>query len=305
MNIESKIKELDAKFGIAGSLAFGNSRGNLISAKIRNTFAEAEIALHGGHVISFIPHAGRDVLWMSKHSYHEDQKPLRGGIPICWPWFGAHPMEQGLPSHGFVRLFDWDLKESSVLGNGAVRLRLEISDSEKCRKSWKNPFSLEIIVTVSDKLEVELIANNTGTETFSCTAALHSYFNISSITDISVEGLDGCEYIDTVGGLNLRKSQEGNIRFDSELDRIYINTVSDCLIRDPGFKRIIRISKSGSRTTVVWNPWIAKSARMPDFGNDEYKGMVCVETVNACDDTITISPGNSHSLRTVIGLDRL
>ncbi len=303
--ITSKIKELNDKFGISGCLNFEKTKGNFISAKIKNTFAEAEISLHGAHVMSFIPHGNRDVLWTSKHSYYEDAKPIRGGIPICWPWFGAHPKEQALPSHGFVRLFDWNVKGASVLDNGATQVKLVISGSDKYEKFWNYPFLLEIIVTGSDKLELELIATNTGTKTFSCTAALHSYFNINSISDIFVEGLDGCEYISTVGGLNKQGIQKGNIHFNSEFDNIYLNTIFDCLIHDPGFKRKIRVSKSGSRTTVVWNPWIAKSAKMPDFGNDEYKEMLCVEAVNTLNDTINIAPGKSHSLKTAIKIENL
>jgi len=303
--ITSKIKGLNDKFGISGCLKFEKTKGDFISVKIKNTFAEAEISLHGAHVMSFIPHGNRDVLWISKHSYYEDAKPIRGGIPVCWPWFGAHPKEQTLPSHGFVRLFDWEVEGTFILDNGATQVRLGISGGEKYEKFWNYPFSLGIIVTVSEKLEVELIATNAGTRTFSCTAALHSYFNIKSISDVFVEGLDGCEYISTVGGLNKQGIQKGNIHFNSEFDNIYLNTTSDCLIHDPGFKRKIRVSKSGSRTTVVWNPWIAKSAKMPDFGDDEYKRMLCVEAVNTSNDTINIAPGKSHSLKTAIKTENL
>ena len=221
--------------------------------------------------MSYKPHGQRDILWMSEYSCFESEKPIRGGIPICWPWFGSHPFDRSMPSHGFARLMDWELKKSEVLMNGATRLRLSISDNSYTTRYFPFPFNLELIVTVSEYLDLELVSENTGDKEFLISEALHSYFGLSSIRDVSVEGLDGFEYIDTVNGGNLRKKQNGPIRFDSEVDRIYLDVLPDCIVRDPGWGRKIHVAKSGSRNTVVWNPWIAKSARMSDFGDNEYE----------------------------------
>jgi glucose-6-phosphate 1-epimerase len=291
------LSALNQTFGIPGVVGFEPGPGGLVVARIRNDFTEATVALHGGHVMSHIPHGKPDLLWMSKHSYFEAGKPIRGGIPVCWPWFGAHPENPELPAHGFVRLQEWDVKATTILADGATRISLILPDRPEYRKFWPHPFSLEIVVTVADRLEVELVAGNTGEEPFTCTAALHSYFNAGDIAAVTVTGLDGVEYIDTVEGKNLRQVQSGSIDFKAETDRIYLDTTSPCLIHDAQLGRTLHVAKDGSRTTVVWNPWIAKSARMPDFGNEEYRGMLCVETANARDDKITIAPGKSHSLK--------
>jgi len=293
---------LNHTYAIPGTLEFVPLPGDLVAVQLRNPFAAATVALHGGHVMSYIPHGESDLLWMSKRSNFAADKPIRGGIPVCWPWFGAHPTDPAMPAHGFARLRDWEFKSGSRLANGGTRISLALPARREIAALWPHRFSLELVVTVADRLEVELVAGNPGDSPFTFTAALHSYFAVGDIAAVAVAGLDGVEYLDTVGGRNAREIQRGPIAFAAETDRIYLDTVAPCLIHDASRGRTIRVEKSGSRTTVVWNPWIAKAARMPDFGDTEYREMLCVETANAGADAVALQPGQRHNLKTIIGL---
>ena len=254
--------------------------------------------------MSFRPRDLEPVLWLSRHSHFKAGKAIRGGIPVCWPWFADHPADRDKPAHGFVRTAVWSVSESEKRKDESTRLRLLITDNEETMKLWPYRFQLEIDITVSDTLIVKLIVTNTGNTAFSYGGALHSYFNISSIADITIEGLEGCSYVDKVDRGN-RKVQEGPVKINSEIDSIYLDTEADCIIKDSGMQRKIRVAKSGSRTTVVWNPWIDKALGIKDFGDEEYKNMVCVETANADSDIITIIPGTTHQLESIITLESL
>lgn len=299
------IEELNAKYSIPGKVEFISGKGGFVNAVVRNGISECVVCLYGGHVMSFKPDGKRDLLWMSKFSYFEEGKPIRGGIPVCWPWFGAHPSGSEMPSHGFARISQWKVK-SVTEGKNFTELALSLSDRDLSDKRFKTqPFELEISLKCGKTLEVELSTMNSGERDFKLTEALHTYFSLSDIRKISISGLDGAEYIETAGGIRENKTQSGNILFNSEVDRIYTDSVCDCVISDPGLGRKIRISKQGSRTTVVWNPWIAKSAKMPDYGDNEYPEMVCVETVNAGSDSITLSPGKIHRMKTILSSESL
>jgi D-hexose-6-phosphate mutarotase len=300
----SKLTNLNQKYGIRDQLVFSEGPGGFIIAEIKNPHGEATVALHGGHILSFRPRDHEPVLWLSRDSYYKTGKAIRGGIPVCWPWFGDHPTDADKPAHGFVRTAVWSVSESEKLADESTRLKLLIADGEETMKLWPHRFRLEIDVTVSDVLRIKLIATNTDNKPFICGGALHSYFNISSISNILIKGLEGCPYIDKVDQ-GRRKVQDGSVSVKRETDRIYLDTKTDCIIEDSGLHRRIGISKNGSRTTVVWNPWIDKAGKMKDFGDDEYKRMICLETVNADTDVISLDPGNTHTLEATIRLEPL
>jgi len=296
--MSKKTAELNEKFGIDDVLEF-IEKNNLIAIAVNNSLAKCEIYLHGAHVSSFLSEGGKDILWMSKNSDFEENRPIRGGIPICWPWFGAHPMDRDKPSHGFARLANWQIVKSEILDDGSTSVTLEFISNIQTLRIWPYKFKLQNIITIGKQLEVELITENLDSVPIEISAALHSYFNISQIKNISISGFENGHYIDSIDE-NKEKNQDGLIKFDSEVDRIYINTECTCTIFDSGFDRKIIVEKNGSRSTVVWNPWIDKAKRMVDFGDHEYETMVCVETTNAYNDTITINPGRSHSLKTIL-----
>ncbi len=255
--------------------------------KISNEAAEAVIALHGSHVLSYKPAGERELLWLSQESWHEPGKPIRGGIPVCWPWFG--PAKE--PPHGVARLTEWALKETaSETGKTVVRFEAF---------AFENLIA-EMTITVADTLTLELSTTNLGAEEYRLTEALHSYFSVSDIAGTTISGLDKAEYLDTLTGL--RHIQEEAIRFTAETDRIYDSSDAECVIDDPAYEKKIHVAKAGSLSTVVWNPWIAKSKRMPDFGDEEYHGMVCLEAANAGKDFRILKQGEKHTIKTVIGL---
>lgn len=262
---------------------------------VNNRHATACFCTHGAHALSYVPHGQKPVLWLSDHAAFRAGKAIRGGIPICWPWFGSHPSDDSLPSHGFARTSEWELV--AVSGSEEVtELTFELTDSEVSREIWDWQFRLRLCATIGSVLTVALTTENNDQKPMPLTQALHSYFTVSDIVNLAVSGLENTDYLDQVGETQ-RKTQVGSITFEGEVDRDYLDTQSECVIHDSGFKRQIHIAKEGSNSTVVWNPWIDKAARMADFGDDEYRTMVCVETTNATEfDTVLLQSGAVHTL---------
>lgn len=293
---------LNEQFAIAEHITFAASPAGLPVAEIRNSYAAASVAVQGGHVITYQPHGQHPVLWVSSLSAFELGKTIRGGIPVCWPWFGSHPTDPSKPFHGFVRAAMWQVRGTSVGQADATEIRLGLTESEASLVFWPHAFDLEIVVTIGAQLRVELIARNPGDQPFVCGGALHSYYTVGDVRQIAIQGLDGCDYLDKVEGFK-RKSQHGSVTIASETDRVYLDTNATCVIDDPALARRIGIAKAGSRTTVVWNPWAEKAKQITDFEDQEYLSMVCVETANADTDVVTVAPGGEHRLSAVIGLE--
>ena len=296
--------ELNQKFGIDRCLNFQLGKGNLPKAVIANQFATAEVYLHGAHVTSFQPHGSAPALLLSDIAEYKQDKAIRGGIPVIWPWFGPHPLDKTKPQHGFARISEWEPVHTTKLPDGRIRLHLQLKDSESTQLLWPHPFELELSITVGTDLHLELTSRNTGHEIIEIGGALHTYFNIGDINRISIEGLDGREYLDQLDSHRV-KTQKGPISISEEVDRIYLDTSDECIIIDPTLKRRIRISAAGSRTTVIWNPWIAKSQRMADFPDDGYLTMVCIEAANTADDIYQLPPGGEHILSQTISIERM
>ena len=262
--------------------------------EIKNELGSAMVSLMGAHVISYKKANSEDILWMSDKSYMEYGKPIRGGIPVCWPWFGPHPdKERKLPSHGLGRIALWDVKEKTECPDGSSKLVLTLPGSRLPDEF--SALDAEIEIIVGSSLKMNLKTTNNGEKDYDLTQALHTYFNVSDCTKLHVEGLDQTAYIDKVDG-GVEKMQNGDVRIGEEVDRIYMNTTAVCTLVDEVSNRKVEISKKGSTSSVVWNPWIKKSIAMPDFGDEEYHTMICVETVNAGKDVITLKKGESHTL---------
>ncbi len=289
------ISALNARYGIPGQLGVQAGAGQLAVVKVANVRATATIALQGAQVVHWSPVGQHPVIWLSGAARFASGKSIRGGIPLCWPWFGPHPTEPAFPAHGFARTSPWEILETQALADGATRIALRLTHTDATRALWPHAAELECHVTVAAALEIDLVTRNTGSESITIGEALHTYFEVSDVRRVRIEGLEECHYLDKVDG-GRRRQQAGPVTFVAETDRIYLDTVADCLIDDPGLARRIRIRKRGSRSTVVWNPWIEKAARMGDLGEDGYLHMVCVETANAADDVVTIPPGAEHHL---------
>ncbi|MDR3369215.1 D-hexose-6-phosphate mutarotase [Rhodoferax sp.] len=288
----STLDTLNTSFAIANALHFSEANPGLPVAEIHTPLASARVALHGGHVLSWQPAGQKPVLWVSKAAIFEAGKPVRGGVPVCWPWFGAVP---GKPMHGFVRTMMWQVRGTDIDAAGQVVLRLGIRDDAATRALWDRAFDLEMVVTVGTTLTMALITRNTGDVPMTITQALHTYFCTGDITQTVVQGLNGDSYLDKVQNFAVCQ-QSGDVRFTGETDRIYTETAADSLINDAAGGRTIRIAKQGSETTVVWNPWAEKEKGMVDMAAGEYQQMLCVETCNAGPDAVTVAAGETRSL---------
>lgn len=290
--MESAIK-LREKFQ-HDALSFREVNDGIILIDIKNRLANACISMQGAQVIEWMPVGHKPVIWLSEDAIHKKNKSVRGGIPVCWPWFGGNDSDPSLPAHGFARSQEWDLCNVYELTDGATQLVFAL-DMPESKNIWPHHSRLELYVTVAASLSLKLVTSNLSGNEFEITEALHTYFNVSDVENIKIEGLHGCDYLDKVNIFS-KKSQAGSIIINEEVDRIYLDTESEVRIIDNGFKRTIKINKQGSLSTVVWNPWYEKSNAMGDMGKDGFRHMVCVETANAASNKIKIPHGMSHEL---------
>lgn len=220
---------------------------------------------------------------------------IRGGIPICWPWFGPHPSDPRAKAHGFARTRTWAL-EDVVESNDETRVVLSLHSDDETRALWPHEFELKLEARFGATLDIALTTRNIGAAPFTITEALHTYLCVSDVRSVVVDGLSGATYADKVLGHNDVQSK-ALLHFAGETDSVY-TTEGECVIID-GAQRV-RVAKRGSGSTVVWNPWIEKAARMADFGDDEWTGMLCVEAANALDAAVTVAPGKTHTIATTI-----
>jgi len=274
--------------------------------EIDNRHATAKIALQGAHVMHWQPKSTAEpVLWLSSNARYIKARSIRGGVPICWPWFGAHPTDSSYCPHGFARVIPWQVIKSCKLPNDTTRLLLEMKQTEVAKKQLSYPFQLTLEITIGNYLRLELTTKNLANEPFMIGEAFHTYFNVSDVKNTHITGLENLVYSDKVEGY-VRNVQHGPLKFDGEFDRVYINSDEDCIIRDSGFHRAIRVAKSGSNTTVIWSPGAEKVAQMGDMGAaEEWRKMLCVESANAMENSVTIFPGESHTMVTEYSLELL
>lgn len=264
--------------------------------EIAHPAASARIALHGAHLLEWTPAGQKPILYLSPQSSYEVGKAIRGGVPVCWPWFGPHASQASLPSHGFVRNRFWPLDSASEDASG-VTLKFSFCDDAETRALWPHAFHLTMECFIGNTVSLALTMRNAGDTDFTVTGALHTYFTVGDISRVSIEGLDGVDYLDTRGGARQAHVQSGNITFASEVDSLY-RTSASTTIHDTAWQRIITVKPEGSHTTVVWNPWKEKSTRLADLPDEDYHGFLCVETANAWQDVITVAPGATHRLAT-------
>lgn len=279
--------------------------GGLPVVEIRNNAATARICLMGAHVLSYTPAGQEDLLFISEKSeYSQTGKAIRGGVPICWPWFGP-AAQSGVPgattAHGFIRQFMWKFAGVREISDRMTAATFTISDSPESLAIWPHKFMLTLEVVVGDTLTLTLITTNTGDQEFTIAQALHTYFSVGEIERTIVCGFENLKFIDKAPATPPAPNpQQDFIDFTAETDRVYLNANGEAVILDPVKHREIHIAKTNSDTGVVWNPWINKSRNMPDFGDEEYHRMVCVEVCNVDYDAPAIAPGASHALSTTI-----
>jgi len=293
---------MDSSLEIPGIARLVTGGGGLPRFEIATPLAEAHVYLHGAQVAHFAPAGQPPVLFMSAQSWFQPGKPIRGGVPVIFPWFGSRQGDASAPAHGFARTRAWAAESILQRADGVVVVTLRLEPDDAMRTMWNasHNWVLRHRIAIGSELSMELEIENRGTEPIQCEEALHTYFNVSDVRGVMVWGLENTEYYDKADGMR-RKRQDGEpIRFTAETDRTYVNTEATCIIEDPGLHRRIMVEKRHSHSTIVWNPWIAKARAMADFGDDEWPRMVCVETGNVADNRLEIAPSARHVTETVV-----
>lgn len=292
------IDQLNDEFSLevhGNNLHFVIGDGGIPCVEIFNKLGSALISLQGAHILSWIPDGEEDVIWLSEDAKFAPGKSVRGGVPICWPWFGAHESNSDFPAHGFARTTNWQVISTEALDDYSTRISFTTQPQADNEAMWPVLTSVQFQVTIGKKLEMEIITHNNSSVPITIGQALHTYFKVGDVGNVSLHGLDDTAYLDKLEDFK-QKRQHGPVTINGEVDRVYLSTSSDCVIEDRTLKRNIVIIKCGSHSTVVWNPWQETANKMGDLGKDGYKKMLCVESCNTADDVVTIEPGKVHQL---------
>lgn len=279
-------------------------RGELPVLHIANACAEAAIALQGAQLLTYTPRGSKPVLWLSEQASWRRGQPVRGGIPICWPWFGAternprsvQGMVQGSapPAHGLVRDRDWTLRGIRELPD-RTDITLGFITDHQTHRHWPQAAELTLEVSVGESLQLRLSTRNTGDGAIALTQALHTYFAVGAIDATSVTGLEQSRYIDTLDDWR-ENSQQGAISFHGETDRIYLDLPATMQLHDRSWERVIGLRTEHSASAVVWNPWIDKGSRMSQLAPAAWRDFVCIETANVLADQVVLAPGETALL---------
>jgi D-hexose-6-phosphate mutarotase len=297
--VEVSAAALDERFGIPGVVAFEPAPAGLVRARVTAPAGEADVYLHGAHVTHYRPAGGRPVLFLSSASRFAPGQPIRGGVPICFPWFATRAGDPAAPAHGFARTAAWTVEAVGRDGD-EVGLVLRLEADPATRRWWPHDFVLRYRVRVGAALDLALEVENRSAGPMGFEAALHSYLAVSDVAVVSVSGLAGARYIDKTDGMERKREGAAPLRFTGETDRVYLGTTATAVVDDPPAGRRLVVDKSGSATTVVWTPGAEKGGLIADLAPGEWRRMLCVETANAHDDAITLGPGARHTLRAVL-----
>lgn len=299
------IEALNCRYLAHAGVQFKQPADGGIVLEVDNAHATASVSLYGGQILLWHPKSQTEpVLWVSKNVKYTPGKAIRGGVPICWPWFGANPINEQSPSHGYARLTSWTVESIRSLEQGATEVTLAMVASDLDRPPGAVEAGLTVCITIGAVLSLSLTTSNTGKQELVLSEGLHTYFRVADVTAIQVLGLDGGEYADLLRH-NLRCRQSGPVVFEAELGRIFVNSTATCFIEDPLLKRRIRVEKMGSLSTAVWNPWTETAGKMDDLGADGWRDMVCVESANALENRVTVPRGGAHTLTATYSVEAL
>jgi glucose-6-phosphate 1-epimerase len=303
MNTKSAAEELDRRFGISGVARICEGNGGLPRIQISSSCAEGEMYLHGAHVTSWKPAGNDEVVFLSTKSRWQEGHAIRGGIPICFPWFRAKADDPKAPAHGFARTTSWQI-ESIVEADPGVAVSMSMESDEHTRRWWPAEFLLLYRVVFGSQLTLELVCRNTGKTELRFEEALHTYNRVGDVANVRLEGLDGKEFLDNTDS-NKAKVQHGDVKIASETDNAFLDTQNEVDLIDPELHRSIRLEKGSSLTTVVWNPWRESAARLTDLGEGEWKKFLCVEASNILAASVNLAPGKEHKISAVLSTAKL
>jgi glucose-6-phosphate 1-epimerase len=289
--------------------------GELNCWRIRHGQAELVVAQQGAHIISYQRDGQQPLIWSNPGAVFKEGTPIRGGMPICWPWFGnfqrnpqsvqaMRDSSEAAKAHGEVRAINWELMGMGEDGDALIVEFIQ-PQAEGHLPSWPHNVALKLSIRLDEALNVSLVCFNAGTEDVTLSQALHSYFAVSDVRQVRIEGLDGVSYLNTLESWDEQQLQAGDITFTAETDRIYQDTPDLITVVDPQWQRKIQIQTIGSTSAVVWNPWIDKTLTLKDMEPDGWQSMVCVETANVLTDVVTLKPQDMHSMSVSIWAEAL
>lgn len=293
--MDSSVRDPDRHLEIPGVAEVVEGNGGLRKVQITSPACVGEIYLHGAHITSWRPAGEEEVLFLSRQSRWEDGHAIRGGIPICFPWFAHKADNPEAPDHGFVRTKAWQLDSIADVA-GTIIVSMSTESDEATKKWWSAEFRLVLRAAFGKELSVELVVTNTGRTPLCFEEALHAYFRVGNIEVTRARIPDALRYIDKTDS-HRTKTQLGDIVIASETDRVYLDTRDEIELEDPVLERRLRVAKENSRTTVAWNPWTEKAHSLPDFGDDEWAQMICVEPSNVSDFAVDLAPGQQHTMK--------
>lgn len=296
--MENATVKLGHRFDIPGVVQVVEGNGGLAKVQITSPEAVGEMYLHGAHVTSWKPAGGEEVFFLSSQSRWAEGQAIRGGVPICFPWFGGKADDPKAPAHGFARAKTWQLESVAQVGGG-VTVSMFMESDATTRKWWPADFRLVHRVVFGRELSLELLVTNTGSTSLRFEEALHAYHRVGNVEKTVVRGLDTIHYLDKTDS-NRKKLQHGEIIIVSETDRVYLDTTDVIEVEDPDLRRCTQVTKENSRTTVIWNPWVEKARSMSDLADDDWKQMICVETSNASDFAVDLAPGQQHTMKALV-----
>ncbi|MDT8385813.1 MAG: D-hexose-6-phosphate mutarotase [Gammaproteobacteria bacterium] len=275
----------------------------LIMIELNNRHGAATLTTHGGTLLGYRPTGGEEVIWLSETAVYDGSKPVRGGVPICWPWFGpydpdtmgADPTDAAKKGHGVARYELWEVASVRSVDNDATEVVLQLEPNDSIRQAWPLPFVLKLVVTLGEKLTMELIGENRSNRDWVVSEAFHTYFRVANADGLTLEGLDGATYIDKLHD-GQRFTQTGPLSVTTPMECVFVDHPDQVILEDSSNQRQIVMQKTNSASTVVWNPGPEGARGFADMPDDQYAHMVCVEAANALDNAYTLKAGESHSM---------
>lgn len=306
--VQSLLQEYTDKHAIPGVISFAANEQGLVYASITSAACNAVLYLQGAHLTEWCPSEHEPVLFLSERSIMAPGKAIRGGVPIIFPWFGArtenkYSSRTDGPSHGFARTSEWQLAETKVKDDDVI-LKLILNANDATRALGYNDFQVSYELTLGESLGLQLTVENRSSENLIFEEALHTYFLVGDVQQISIYGLADTTYFDKTDQFKRKYQTESALTLTGETDRPYIGTEAVVEVSDPVLRRQIIVTKDNSRTTVVWNPWKELTSKLADMSPDGWLRMVCVETANAMDDAVTLSPGAQHTISAKIAVKK-
>ena len=292
---DAKIANLNQRVSTSDNAQIVSGNGGLQKIQIKTAAAEAEIYLHGAQVTAWKPAGSDEVLFLSGKSHWQQGKAIRGGIPVCFPWFRAKADDPQAPAHGFVRTREWQVESITDEPGNAVSVLFWTGSDDITRRWWPFDFRLQYRITVGQGLSLALMIKNMGQSPFRFEEALHTYFNVGDVERVVVRGLDGVSYLDNRDG-NRNKTQLGDLRLSAQTDNAFVNASGQAEIGDKVLGRRLRTEKRNSDSTIIWNPWRDGATSIGDLGDDQWRRMLCVEGGNILDSAVVLEPGEAHTM---------